>query len=40
MNDERFGEAILKYVPFVDKIECKDLAKALRVDAEKAYDAL
>ncbi|CAD8056090.1 unnamed protein product [Paramecium primaurelia] len=37
VNDERIGETILKYIPFIDKIECKDLAKALRVDAEKAY---
>ncbi|CAD8079480.1 unnamed protein product [Paramecium sonneborni] len=37
VNDERFGETFLKYMPFIDKIECKDLAKALRIDAEKAY---
>jgi len=33
-NDVRFGESIIKYVPFVPKIESKDLAKALRIEAE------
>ncbi|CAK80619.1 unnamed protein product (macronuclear) [Paramecium tetraurelia] len=26
----------VRYTPFIDKIDCKDLTKALRVDAEKS----
>lgn len=33
-NDCRFGEAILKYTPFVSKIESRDLARAIMIEAE------
>lgn len=28
-NDDRFGEKMLKFVPFIDKIKCRDLAQAI-----------
>lgn len=31
-NDDRFGEKICKYIPFVDKVKSVDLAKAQMVD--------
>jgi len=34
VNDDRFGEKILKYLPFMPKIEIKELAKALMIEAE------
>ena len=36
-NDDRLGEKILKYTPFIPKIKIKDLAKALRLEAEKLH---
>lgn len=33
-NDSRFGETLLKYTPFFPKIESKDLAAAIRIEAE------
>ena len=33
-NDKRWGESILKYIPFFPKIEATDMAKAMRVEAE------
>lgn len=34
-NDERIGETIFKYTPFIPKIEVKDLARAIRINAEQ-----
>lgn len=34
VNDTRFGEKIVSCIPFLKKIECKDVAKALRIQAE------
>eukprot|EP01017_Pseudomicrothorax_dubius_P018238 TRINITY_DN2024_c0_g3_i2.p2 TRINITY_DN2024_c0_g3~~TRINITY_DN2024_c0_g3_i2.p2 ORF type:complete len:100 (-),score=40.12 TRINITY_DN2024_c0_g3_i2:141-440(-) len=36
-NDDRFGEKILKYVPFLDKIEGRDLARGIKQEAEKVH---
>lgn len=33
-NDKRWGEAILKWIPFMPKIEATDMAKAMRIEAE------
>jgi len=33
-NDARIGEKLLSFVPFLPKIEAKDVAKALRIEAE------
>lgn len=33
-NDKRFGETILKYLPFFPKIESKDMARGMRIEAE------
>lgn len=33
-NDKRWGEGLLKYLPFFPKIEATDMAKAMRVEAE------
>ena len=33
-NDKRWGESILKYIPFFPKIEATDMARAMRVEAE------
>ena len=31
-NDDRLGESILKYIPFMDKIDAKDIGKAMMLD--------
>ena len=31
-NDDRLGESILKYIPFMDKIAAKDIGKAMMLD--------
>jgi len=36
-NDARFGEKILKYIPFVAKIETRDLVKAMMIEAEDLH---
>jgi len=36
-NDSRFVEKLLKYIPFVSKIEGNDLAKGLRLEAENHH---
>ena len=33
-NDKRWGESLLKYLPFFPKIEATDMAKAMRLEAE------
>ena len=33
-NDYRFGESFLNYIPFLPKIKSKDLALAIRLEAE------
>jgi len=33
-NDKRWGESLLKYIPFFPKIEATDMARAMRVEAE------
>ena len=33
-NDDRFGEKIASYIPFAPKIESRDVARALRIEAE------
>ena len=33
-NDKRFGESLLKIVPFVSRIESNDVGKCLRMEAE------
>lgn len=37
VNDDRFGEKCLKYIPFMPKIDIKDLAKVLRIEAEEIH---
>jgi hypothetical protein len=37
VNYEHFGEFLFKYMPFTSKIEATDLAKAVRLDAEKVH---
>ncbi|KRX08985.1 hypothetical protein PPERSA_08188 [Pseudocohnilembus persalinus] len=36
-NDSRFGEKILSYVPFMDKISAQQIAQALKKEAELAH---
>jgi len=36
-GEKRFGETLLKFVPFFPRIESKDLAKALRIEAENTH---
>lgn len=31
-NDDRLGESIMKYIPFMDKIAAKDIGKAMMLD--------
>jgi len=33
-NDDRFIEKVAKYIPFIEKIESVDLAKAMILEAE------
>lgn len=33
-NDDRFGEKILKFIPFLGKIESRDVGRALMIEAE------
>jgi len=33
-NDYRFGESVAKIIPFMPKIESRDVARALRIEAE------
>ena len=33
-HDDRFVEKIAQYIPFIPKIEAKDLARAMRIEAE------
>lgn len=33
-NDKRLGERILKYIPFIPKIEASEMGRAMRIEAE------
>ena len=33
-NDKRWGETLMKYIPFIPKIEATEMAKAMRIEAE------
>ena len=36
-NDKRFIESVISVIPFISKIEARDLALAMRLDAEKHF---
>ena len=36
-NDSRLLEKCIKYIPFMPKIQTKDLAQALRLEAENLH---